>query len=74
MGSFRIADGVVDGAEETDGLEIYSFQLNDDFRHGLLVVQDGFNTDEAGKDEPQNFKLVAWENVAGLFQKALRMN
>lgn len=74
LGSFRIADGVVDGAEETDGLEIYSFQLNDDFRHGLLVVQDGFNTDEAGKDEPQNFKLVAWENVAGLFQKALRMN
>ncbi|MGD9929067.1 MAG: phytase [Mangrovibacterium sp.] len=74
LGSLRITDGAVDGAEETDGLEICSFPLNDDFRHGLLVVQDGFNKNETGKDEPQNFKLVAWEDVAGLFQPALKMN
>ncbi|MCW0483953.1 phytase [Gaoshiqia sediminis] len=74
LGSFRIDGGVVDGAEETDGLEICSFPLNDDFQHGLLVVQDGFNKDKKGKDEPQNFKLVAWEDVASLFQSALKMN
>ncbi len=73
MGSFRIAEGVIDGAEETDGLDIYSFALNDDFGHGLLVVQDGYNYDN-NKLRPQNFKLVAWENVATLFKPALLTN
>lgn len=66
LGSFRITDGDVDGAEETDGIDLFSTYLNNDFQHGLLVVQDGYNYDN-GKAVAQNFKLVPWENVAQLF-------
>jgi 3-phytase len=65
LGSFRITDGTVDGAEETDGIDIFSGYLNDDFKNGLLVVQDGYNYD-AGKITAQNFKLIPWENIAEL--------
>ena len=73
LGSFRIVDGVVDGAEETDGVEIYSYALNQDFQHGLLVVQDGQNY-EGNNLIAQNFKLVPWENIARLFNDALEEN
>jgi 3-phytase len=72
-GSFRIGDGKVDGVEETDGLEIYSYGLNADFRHGLLVVQDGYNYD-GKKYQPQNFKLVRWEDIASQFDPPLKIN
>ncbi len=71
--SFRITDGEIDGAEETDGIEIYSHALNDQFKHGLLVVQDGYN-DDGGKAMPQNFKLVDWKDVAKLFSPPLQTN
>jgi 3-phytase len=61
VGRFRIADGaVVDGASETDGLEVTSFALPAPYQDGLLVVQDGHNTQPR---EPQNFKLVPWGEV-----------
>ena len=67
LGSFRLIDGDVDGVEETDGIEIFSTYLNEDFQHGLLVVQDGYNYN--GKQAvAQNFKLVQWENVAKLLK------
>ncbi len=67
LGSFRIADGEVDGAEETDGIDIFSTYMNEDFKHGLLVVQDGYNYD-GEQAIAQNFKLVPWENVANLLK------
>jgi 3-phytase len=73
LGSFRITDGAVDGAEETDGIEIYSQPINDQFQHGLVVVQDGYNYDGETK-KPQNFKLIRWENIAKLFSPALEIN
>ena len=62
LGRFRIGDGAggVDGAQETDGLDITSAALGPDFPEGLLVVQDGFN-DPAGSK--QNFKFVDWAAV-----------
>ena len=71
LGSFRITDGVVDGVEETDGIAIWSTALNNDFGHGLLVVQDGYNYNGA-KAAAQNFKLVAWDDAARLL--GLKMN
>ncbi len=69
VGSFRIVSGEdVDGAEETDGLEVTSAALSPLFPNGLLVVQDGFN------DGTQNFKLVDWATVAGQFKPALRID
>ncbi|MBN2649509.1 MAG: phytase [Prolixibacteraceae bacterium] len=73
IGSFRVVDGVIDGIEETDGIEIYSYYINEDFQHGIFVAQDGFNTDdEVGL--PQNFKYVPWENIAVLFSDTLTIN
>lgn len=73
LGSFRIVDGKVDGVEETDGIDICSVSLNNDFCHGLLVVQDGFNYNKAFA-KAQNFKLVSWDDVANLFTPALQYN
>lgn len=51
----------IDGASETDGLDVTSAPLGPLFPHGLLVVQDGRNITPV---ERQNFKLVSWEHVA----------
>lgn len=61
-GAFRIvadrAEGI-DGATETDGLEITSIALDDDdFEYGIMVAQDGLN-----EDEPQNFKIITMLSV-----------
>lgn len=46
--------------EETDGIAVTSRALPPLFPHGLLVIQDGKN----GRTN-QNFKLFAWEDIAG---------
>lgn len=62
-GSFRIginAAAGIDGASETDGLEVTSANLGGPYRDGLLVVQDGRNNLPRA---PQNFKLLPWSAV-----------
>lgn len=61
-GRFRIGDGAdgVDGAQETDGLDVTAAPLGPEFPAGLLIVQDGFNDPRGSK---QNFKLVDWRSV-----------
>jgi 3-phytase len=56
----------IDGASETDGLDVTSRPLGPDFPHGLLVVQDGRNITPA---ERQNFKLVPWERIGGILKQ-----
>jgi 3-phytase len=51
----------IDGASETDGLDVNSASLGPDFPHGVLVVQDGRNIAPV---ERQNFKLVPWQRVS----------
>jgi len=62
LGRFRIVAGAggVDGAQETDGLDVTAAALGPDFPAGLLVAQDGFNDPKGSK---QNFKLVDWRRV-----------
>ncbi|MFN0110989.1 MAG: phytase [Blastocatellia bacterium] len=56
---FRIADGdKVDGAEETDGIDVTTANLGPAFPNGLFVVQDGFNN-----NGNQNFKLVPLQSI-----------
>lgn len=51
---FRIADSdQVDGAEETDGIDVTTANLGPAFPNGVFVAQDGFNN-----NGNQNFKLV----------------
>jgi 3-phytase len=63
-GAFRIginAQAGIDGTSETDGLEVTSARLGGPYASGMLVVQDGH---KRLPDGPQNFKMVAWEDVA----------
>ena len=64
-GTFRIADGPqIDGAGETDGIEVVAAPVGPDYPRGMLVVQDGYNVDVTGRDEHQNFKVLSWGDVA----------
>lgn len=58
LGRFRIADGALGGAEETDGIELAGGNFGPDYPAGLFVAQDGHNQPKA-----QNFKLVSWAEV-----------
>lgn len=69
LGSFRVVDGEVDGTNDTDGLDVSSAALGASFPSGLIVVQDGSN--DGGN---QNYKLVAWEDVATAFSPMLAID
>jgi 3-phytase len=56
----------IDGASETDGLDIVSAPLGAQFPAGLLVVQDGRNLMPAAR---QNFKYVSWQDVLDSLQQ-----
>lgn len=63
-GSFAIglnAERGIDGASQTDGLDVTSANLGGPWSQGLLVVQDGRKRMPEGR---QNFKAVAWSQVA----------
>lgn len=64
VGSFAIvANGAkgIDGASETDGLDVTSMPMGPGYPAGALVVQDGRNV---SPPETQNFKLVPWDAIA----------
>ena len=64
LGVFRIvADAAagIDGASETDGIDVTGANLGPGFPHGAFIAQDGRNIAPA---ERQNFKLVPWERIA----------
>jgi 3-phytase len=70
IGTFSIANGVVDGTSETDGIDVTNFPLGPSYPQGLFVVQDGANVDGGAKAN-QNFKLVPWERIAAVFDLAV---
>jgi 3-phytase len=53
-------EGQIDDVNDTDGICVTSCPTSPQFAQGLFVVQDGAN---AGGN--QNFKLYAWEDIAG---------
>ncbi len=67
LGIFEIASGTFDGAEETDGIDIYAAPIGDMYPKGILIAQDGFNKDSEGKAVPQNFKIVDWREIESVF-------
>lgn len=67
--SFKIVDfDNIDGVEETDGLDIVTDSLSEQFPNGLLVVQDGFNY-ESHEIKPQNFKYIDLALILGLLEE-----
>jgi 3-phytase len=69
LGKFAVvtnSEAGIDGASETDGLDIVSAPLGERFPEGLLVVQDGRNLMPA---ERQNFKYVSWKDALRALRK-----
>ncbi|WP_152558792.1 phytase, partial [Endozoicomonas numazuensis] len=69
-GSFRVglnAAKGIDGASETDGLDVSSANFGGVFSEGMLVVQDGRNHMPSS---PQNFKYIPWKSI----QSALKLD
>ncbi|GAB3370656.1 phytase [Azotobacter armeniacus] len=63
-GAFRVGlngEPGIDGASETDGLEVVSANLGGPWSRGMLVVQDGR---KRMPEQTQNFKFVPWSKVA----------
>lgn len=58
VGRFRIVEGIVGAAEETDGIALALGDFGPAYPRGLFVAQDGINDPSA-----QNFKLVSWADV-----------
>ncbi len=62
-GAFRVglnAAAGIDGASETDGLEVTAINLGGPWNQGMLVVQDGR---KRMPEQAQNFKFVPWADV-----------
>ncbi len=57
VGSFAIGAGVVDGVQESDGLEIFSAPLGEAFPDGLLVTQDGNNEPQVVFGDPEDGEI-----------------
>ncbi|MBN1759651.1 MAG: phytase [Chitinispirillaceae bacterium] len=58
-GCFSIGKGNgIDRVTETDGIDVTSFPLGQDFPEGVFIAQD--DRDDAGT---QNFKIVSWEEI-----------
>lgn len=65
-GSFRVGANLragVDGTSETDGLAVHSGNFGPQFPRGVLIVQDGYNTLPADR---QNFKVIDWRDIDAL--------
>ncbi|MWC27662.1 phytase [Paenibacillus sp. MMS18-CY102] len=62
--SFKIKAGEkIDGTSVTDGIDVLGFGLGEQFPYGIFVAQDDSNM-EGNKELNQNFKVVAWEQIA----------
>jgi len=63
-GRFKVGfnlEAGIDGTADTDGLDVTSKNLGSPYAQGMLVIQDGY---KRMPDGPQNFKYVAWADVA----------
>ena len=70
VGTFQVIDGeTIDGAQDTDGVDVTNFGLGSAFPNGMFVCQDGINTGAS-----QNFKLVPWEEIAKRMSPELKMS
>lgn len=67
IGSFRIGGGQFDDTRDTDGIEVVSDSLSEDFPMGILVAQDGINF-ENDQLAPQNFKIVDFRKILEVIQ------
>ena len=68
-------DNEIDGVSRTDGIEIYTGYINEDYESGILIAQDDMNmatfdldgVSLQAKKINQNFKLVPVKQIVENF-------
>lgn len=60
----------VDGASDTDGIDVIAANLGANYPEGMFIAQDWYNIDKDYKTENQNFKLVSWKAILDGVQSA----
>ena len=72
LGRFSISkNNEIDGVSRTDGIEIYTGYINEEFEFGILIAQDDMNMENfdldgvslQAKKINQNFKLISLEKI-----------
>jgi 3-phytase len=77
LGSFTISDRiengdvVIDAVENSSGIDVINHGLGNRFPKGVFVAQDSHNLNMEGDSVNQNYKFVAWEKIANLFDPPL---
>ncbi|MDQ1295828.1 MAG: 3-phytase [Actinomycetota bacterium] len=74
VGSFRIADGVTDGVQHSDGSTVINVPLGRAFPRGLLITHDGEATPTGADQESSNFKYLRWDRLATAFPEPLTID
>ena len=64
--SFTVVDDMngIDGAQETDSIDVTNISLGTKFAYGALILQDGIDTTSDPDDTGTNFKWIKWEDLA----------
>ena len=60
--SFYIISNDIDGVQDTDGIAISSKNFGI-FEYGMMIAQDGYNSDQLGEYESQNFKIISFKKI-----------
>ncbi|MBK8973613.1 MAG: phytase [Hahellaceae bacterium] len=58
----------VDGASDTDGIDVIAADLGESYPEGLFIAQDWYNIDSGYEPENQNFKWAGWREIREALQ------
>lgn len=65
LGYFSIDDGTIDGTSATDGIDVTNLALGSNFPNGFFIVHDDADDlSVSGNSDPENFKMVDWNDIA----------
>lgn len=72
LGSIKVSDGeTIDGAEETDGVDVKVTALGSKYPQGVFVVQDGYNF-EGDTLKSQNFKYIDFREIQNILNGLIK--
>ncbi len=63
LGSFKVGYVAKDSVTQTDGFDILSTPLGNDYPRGLMAIHDHHNTDEQGSILNGNYKFLSFSKV-----------
>lgn len=75
IGSFVVdSNNEIDGIENSEGICVFNLPLDSIYNQGVFVAHDALNKDTLGNIKNQNFKMIKWDLIAGVFKEKLEIN